>query len=58
MKVDVILAPATPQVEAASRVTKKIPIVFANHANPVAAADFFRAGAIWSAIQRTSVSGG
>jgi putative ABC transport system substrate-binding protein len=37
MKVDVILAPATPQVEAASRVTKKIPIVFANHANPVAA---------------------
>jgi len=37
MKVDVILAPATPQVEAASRVTKKIPIVFSNHANPVAA---------------------
>src|SRR5215813_357831 len=30
MKVDVILAPATPQVEAASRVTKKIPIVFAS----------------------------
>jgi putative tryptophan/tyrosine transport system substrate-binding protein len=37
LKVDVILAPATPQVEAANRVTKKIPIVFSNHANPVAA---------------------
>jgi len=37
MKVDVIFAPATPQVEAARRATNKIPIVISTHANPVAA---------------------
>jgi ABC-type uncharacterized transport system substrate-binding protein len=35
MNVDVIFAPASTQVEAARQATKTIPIVFANHADPV-----------------------
>src|SRR5512132_3800515 len=35
MNVDVIFAPSSTQVEAARQVTKTIPIVFANHADPV-----------------------
>jgi putative tryptophan/tyrosine transport system substrate-binding protein len=35
MKVDVIVAPASTQVEPARQVTKTIPIVFAQHADPV-----------------------
>lgn len=35
MKVDVILAPASTQVEPARQATKTIPIVFAQHADPV-----------------------
>jgi putative ABC transport system substrate-binding protein len=35
MNVDVIFAPSSTQVEAARQVTNTIPIVFANHADPV-----------------------
>lgn len=35
MKVDVIIAPASTQVEPARQATKTIPIVFAQHADPV-----------------------
>ena len=35
MNVDVIFAPSSTQVEAARQATKTIPIVFANHADPV-----------------------
>jgi putative tryptophan/tyrosine transport system substrate-binding protein len=35
MEVDVIFAPTSTYVEAAQRATKTIPIVFANHADPV-----------------------
>jgi putative tryptophan/tyrosine transport system substrate-binding protein len=35
MNVDVILAPASTQVEPASQVTRSIPIVFAQHADPI-----------------------
>src|SRR5215470_4643904 len=35
MDVDVIVAPSSTYVEAARRATKTIPIVFANHADPV-----------------------
>ena len=35
MKVDVIFAPASPQVEAAKQLTTTIPIVFAAHGDPV-----------------------
>jgi putative tryptophan/tyrosine transport system substrate-binding protein len=35
MKVDVILAPASTQVEPARQATKTIPIVFAQHADPI-----------------------
>src|SRR5215468_6025360 len=35
MDVDVIFAPTSTYVEAAQRATKTIPIVFANHADPV-----------------------
>jgi ABC-type uncharacterized transport system substrate-binding protein len=35
MNVDVILAPASTQVEPARRATKSIPIVFAQHADPI-----------------------
>src|SRR5579872_1941276 len=39
MKVDVIFAPASTQVEPARRATKSIPIVFAQHADPVGLGD-------------------
>ena len=35
LKVDVIFAPSSTEVDAARRATKTIPIVFANHADPV-----------------------
>jgi putative tryptophan/tyrosine transport system substrate-binding protein len=35
MNVDLIFAPSSTQVEAARQATKTIPIVFANHADPV-----------------------
>jgi putative ABC transport system substrate-binding protein len=35
MNVNVIFAPSSTQVEAARKVTKTVPIVFANHADPV-----------------------
>jgi putative tryptophan/tyrosine transport system substrate-binding protein len=35
MKVDVIIAPASTEVEPVRQVTKTIPIVFAQHADPV-----------------------
>jgi putative ABC transport system substrate-binding protein len=38
MNVDVIFAPASTQVESARQVTDTIPIVFANHADPVGTA--------------------
>lgn len=39
LKVDVIFAPASTQVEPARRATKTIPIVFAQHADPVGLGD-------------------
>ena len=39
MNVDVIFAPASTQVEAARKATKTIPIVFAQHADPVGLGD-------------------
>jgi putative ABC transport system substrate-binding protein len=39
LKVDVIFAPASTQVEPARRATNKIPIVFAQHADPVGLGD-------------------
>jgi putative ABC transport system substrate-binding protein len=39
MNVDVIFAPASTQVEPARKATKKIPIVFAQHADPVGLGD-------------------
>src|SRR6201985_2434211 len=39
MNVDVIFAPASTQVEPARRATSKIPIVFAQHADPVGLGD-------------------
>jgi len=39
MNVDVIFAPASTNVEPARKVTKTIPIVFANHADPVGLGD-------------------
>jgi putative ABC transport system substrate-binding protein len=39
MNVDVIFAPASTQVEPARRATNKIPIVFAQHADPVGLGD-------------------
>ena len=39
MNVDVIFAPASTHVEAARKVTKTIPIVFATHADPVGLGD-------------------
>ena len=39
MKVDVIFAPASTQVEPARRATSTIPIVFAQHADPVGLGD-------------------
>jgi putative ABC transport system substrate-binding protein len=39
MNVDVIFAPASTQVEPARKVTKTIPIVFAQHADPVGLGD-------------------
>jgi group II intron reverse transcriptase/maturase len=37
MNADVIYAPSSPQVEAANRVTKTVPIVFSTHGDPVGA---------------------
>ena len=37
MKVDIIFAPTSPQVEAARQATKTIPIVFSSHGDPVGA---------------------
>jgi putative ABC transport system substrate-binding protein len=39
MNVDVIFAPASTQVEPARRATNTIPIVFAQHADPVGLGD-------------------